>query len=168
MDRYASMKKHEIVLSVLADLSVPYEWTEHPAAYTMEDMERYGLTKAGMICKNLFLRDFKGKRHFLVVLAGSKKADLKLIASQIGSSALSFASEKRLSDILNLQTGEVTPLGIVNDREHTTEIVFDKELISVKRLGVHPNINTATLWISFDGLLTYINHFGNNIAYITI
>jgi len=162
------MRDLETVLSVLNKLEIPYELTEHPEAYTMEDMDRFGLTKDGLVCKNLFLRDFKGKRHFLVVMAGSKKADLKLIAAQIGSSALSFASEKRLAAVLGLKTGEVTPLGVVNDRERCAEVVFDRDLIGKERLGVHPNVNTATLWVSFDGLLAYVKHFGNSVGYIGV
>ena len=162
------MENREMVLATLDRLGIVYELTEHPAAYTIEDMEQFGVTHQGMVCKNLFLRDFKGKRHFLVIMPGNKRADLKRIAEQIGSSALSFASEKRLADVLGLTAGAVTPLGVINDREHKAEVVMDRDLAGAKRLGVHPNVNTATVWMSFDGLLAYVSHFGGKVTYISV
>lgn len=76
--------------------------------------------------KNLFLRDAKGKRHFLVVLDKDKRADLKALQEQLSCSKLSFASEERLKKHLGLSRGSVTPLGILNDAQGMVELVFDR------------------------------------------
>src|SRR5574344_1570780 len=109
------MDRKENILSKLDELNIPYEIINHPPVYTIEEMEDFNLNKKGHIVKNLFLKNSNGKKHYLVVLKGDKKADLKSIRSQINSTALSFASEERLEKHLGLLKGAVTPLGIIND-----------------------------------------------------
>ena len=118
--------------------------------------------------KNLFLCDHKGARHFLVVLPKDKQADMKSIGGQLGCSRLSFASEERLERYLKLLKGSVSPLGILNDADNCVEVVFDKDLIGSKRLGVHPNDNTATVWMSFDALHGIVKRNGNTVHFIEL
>ncbi len=158
----------EKALQVLDKLNIEYELVNHPAAFTVEDMDNMDMNRFGDGCKNLFLRDDKGRRHFLVVLAKDKTADLKNIQEQLGCSRLGFASEERLYKYLQLHKGEVTPLGIINDTEAAVEIVIDKDLIGKKKLGVHPNDNTASVWLSFDALKQVIEQNGNIIHYVTV
>lgn len=162
------MSAQEKVFERLNELNIKYEVMNHPAVYTIEEMDDLGITAKGDVCKNLFLRDEKGKRHFLVVLGKDKKADLKDIQKQLGSSKLSFASVERLDKYLKLEKGEVTPLGVINDVDAAVEVVFDNELIEKNRLGVHPNTNTATVWICFENLKKLIEQNGNEIKYLDI
>lgn len=162
------MSAKEKVFEKLNELNLKYEVMNHPAVFTIEEMDALSITEQGDVCKNLFLRDEKGKRHFLVVLDKDKKADLKDIQKQLGSTRLSFASAERLDKYLKLQKGEVTPLGVINDEEGSVEVVFDNDLIGKTKLGVHPNDNTATVWISFEDLKKVIDHNGNKIKYLNI
>ena len=114
------------------------------------------------------MKNSNGKKHYLVVLKGDKKADLKSIKSQINSTALSFASEERLEKYLGLSKGAVTPLGIINDEEHLVNIVLDEDLKKEEIIGVHPNVNTSTVFISYNDLITFINSIGNEIFYVNI
>ena len=68
---------------------------------------------------------------------------------------LSFASIEELKNILNLEQGSVTPLGIINDEKNMVTIVIDKELQG-KRLLVHPNTNKKTLSINYNDLIKFI------------
>jgi Ala-tRNA(Pro) deacylase len=158
----------EKVYQKLDELGINYEAMDHPAVYTMEEMDELGITSKGEVCKNLFLRDEKGRRHFLVVLQKDKTVDLKNIQGQIGSTRLSFGSEKRLDKYLKLEKGGVSPLGVINDEDASVEVVFDKDLMNKERLGVHPNTNTATVWISFKDLKSLIEKNGNDIMYVKI
>ena len=99
----------------LNKMNIKYEAVEHEPVHTMEDMDRLGLPAKGTLCKNLFLRDAKGKRHFLVTADENAKVDLKALARQLGTSSLSFASEERLEKYLKLKQGSVTPFGLIND-----------------------------------------------------
>lgn len=157
------------VLNILDSLRLSYEYEDHPAAYTMEEIEALQLTRPNeSIAKNLFLRDGNGKRHFLVLVAGDKTVDLKTLRQTIGSSRLSFASEERLMKYLKVTKGSVSPLGILNDEHLDVEVFIDEELRDSSCIGVHPNDNTATVWISMKDLEKVIRHHGNSLEYITI
>ena len=162
------MDKKEKVLKKLDELNIHYKLIDHPAVYTIDTMDELHLNKNGHIVKNLFLKNSNGKKHYLVVLKGDKKADLKSIKSQINSTALSFASEERLEKHLGLSKGAVTPLCIINDDEHLVNIVLDEDLKNEEILGVHPNVNTSTVFISYNDLIKFINSFGNEIFYVNI
>jgi Ala-tRNA(Pro) deacylase len=162
------MEKQQRVFEKLDELKIKYEVMNHPAVYTIEQMDELAITKLDDVCKNLFLRDYKGKRHFIVVLDKDKQADLKKMREQLGTTALSFASEERLQKYLQLSKGAVTPFGIINDTNCAVEVVFDKDLIGKKSLGFHPNENTATVWVSFDDIKEVIQQNGNKIAYVKV
>ena len=140
------------VYDALNKLNIKYEVVDHEPVHTMEDMDRLGLPAKGTLCKNLFLRDAKGKRHFLVTCDEKKKVDIKALARQIGASGLSFASEDRLEKYLKLQQGSVTPFGLMNDEYKAVEFFIDKDLTRCKSLGIHPLTNTATVFLSYKDL----------------
>ena len=140
------------VYDALDKQKIKYEVVEHEPVYTMEDMDRLGLPEKGTLCKNLFLRDAKGKRHFLVTCEESKKVDLKSLGRQLGAGNLSFASEDRLDKCMGVKQGGVTPFGLMNDTDHAVEFFIDKDLTRCKSLGIHPLENTATVFLSFKDL----------------
>ena len=126
----------EEVLKELDNMGIKYELVEHKPVYTIEDMNNLdsNIFKGAEICKNLFLRDQKGKRHFLVVLCSEKQADLSKIQETIFSSKLSFASPERLKKYLGLEPGHVSPMGLINDKEnmklsHRMEQVYVASII---------------------------------------
>lgn len=140
------------VYDSLNKLGIKYEVVEHEPVHTMEDMDRLGLPEKGTLCKNLFLRDAKGKRHFLITFDENAKVDLKSLGKQLGAGNLSFASEERLEKYLGLKQGSVSPFGLMNDIDHAVEFFIDKSLSKCKSLGIHPLENTATVFLSFKDL----------------
>ena len=143
----------------LDGMGISYEVEEHAPVFTIDEMRELGIK--GSVCKNLFLRDAKGRQHFLVVLPGDRQADLGALAAALGSSKLSFASEERLMKHLGLTKGSVTPLAVIQDPDHTVQVLLDESLTGMDRLGVHPLVNTATLWISGADLLRFLRSSGN-------
>ena len=164
------MEDREIrkVLDVLDNAGIRYRMVSHDPVYTIEEMERLHLDADAEIAKNLFLRDARGKRHFLVVLCSCKTVDLKELRGQLGTSALSFASEDRLKRFLGLEKGAVTPLGILNDEARAVEVLFDRDLAGLPSLGVHPNRNTATVFLAFSDLESLIRSHGNCVSFVAI
>ena len=163
------MGKQEKVYDKLDEMGIFYEVQEHPPVYTIDEMDELGIgDEKSVVVKNLFLRDNKGKRHFLVVLGKDKKADLKSLKEKIDSKPLSFASEERLGKYLGLTKGAVSPMGIINDVDQAVEVVMDEDLVDHPRLGVHPNENTATIWLAYSDLKRIIEENGNQIHYIKI
>lgn len=155
----------EEILQRLKELGIQYELIEHKAVFNMEEMDALGkdFFKGAVICKNLFLRDQKGKRHFLVTMKEEKQANLAEIAKSCLATKLSFASEERLKKYLNLTPGAVTPLAIINDEQKAVEVILDKDLFKEEKIGVHPGVNTATVIISPADLEKYIKANGNKL-----
>ncbi len=162
------MNNRENILERLKELSVDYELKEHPAVFTMDELDSLKLNENNEICKNLFLRDYKGKRHALVILRGDKHADLALIRDEIDSTKLSFASDERLLKYLDVKKGSVSLLGIINDTAGAVEVYLDEDLKKLPRLGFHPNDNTATLFLSFDDAVRYVESTSHEVHFIKV
>lgn len=159
----------EEVLNKLQELNIEYKEIEHVPVFTIEDIDNLGnIFEDAKICKNLFVRDQKGKRHFLIVMPEEKRAPLSEIAEKIGSTKLSFASNERLMKYLKLTPGSVTPLAIINDEENAVEVIFDEDLKKEKILGVHPCVNTSTVLITPSNLEKYVKELNNKLKYIKI
>jgi Ala-tRNA(Pro) deacylase len=156
------------VVARLRELSIAFERFEHPPVATVEEASQYWAPIDATHCKNLFLRNQKGNRNYLVVLVASKKADLRAVADQIGDGKLSFASPERLMTHLGLTPGSVSPFGLINDREHAVRVVLDRALTSAARLSFHPNINTATFVVSAADFARFLNACRNPVQYVSI
>lgn len=156
------------IFELLHRLNIEYTQIDHPAAFTMEEIEEYGITKHGHIPKNLVLRNVNGSRNMLVVVHGDKRADLRLIRSQLGTSKLSFGGDDRLQKYLNVEKGSVSPLGIVYDNENGLEVYFDSDLKAQETVGCHPNDNRATLFLKLRDLLKYVESTGHEIRFIEV
>ena len=162
------MSKRQIVFDKLDALEIQYELTEHPAVLTIEDIDELGLDPNGEVAKNLFLCDDKKQRFFLVTVEKSKKVNLNNLREVLGSRRLSFVSEERLGKMMGLDKGEVTPFGILNDMTGLIEVFLDKDFKDFKRIGVHPNDNTATVWIKPADLEKVILSCDTDFSYITL
>ena len=162
------MNSRENIFLKLNKLQIHFELVEHAPAFTMDEYNALGFNPNDEICKNLFLRDYKGARHMLVVLKGSKHADLQLIRGEVDSSKLSFASDERLAKFLDVKKGSVSPLGLINDATGTVEVYFDEDLKDAPRLGFHPNDNTATVFVSFADVQKYIESTGHTVQFVKV
>ena len=154
------------VTNKLNELGINYELDEHEAVFTIEAIINLGLNKRGMIPVNLFLRDANGKCHFLVIHDGEKHSDLKKLREQIVCSRLSFGSDERLMKHLGLTRGSVSPFGLINNEKHDVELVIDESIKGQKLLGFHPNINTATVWISCEDFMKFVKSCGNPVKFV--
>ncbi len=158
------MSAQQIVFDTLDRLGIEYRTITHEPVYTIDDMLRLKLDEHGEIPKNLFLRNASGKQHYLVLLQHEKSVNLKELRKQIGSSALSFASEDRLSRVLGLTRGAVTPFGILNDAEASVQLLLDEDLADSPSIGIHPNENTATVFLSCAAVRKVIEDHGNPVV----
>ena len=151
------------VYEVLDELGLAYTRHEHPPVYTVEEAEKYWDGIRGAHCKNLFLRNKKGKQHYMAILKHSKRMDLKNFESRINEDKLSFASEERLQRYLGLSAGAVSPFGLINDREKHVRIILDKELEGEELINFHPNVNTATITLAVKDFMKFLDWCGNEV-----
>ena len=144
------MNKNE-VYHYLNSRKIGYEVTEHKAVYSMDEISLVDLPYPEADAKNIFVRDDKKRNYYLITIKGNKKVNLKEFREKNNTRPLSFASETDLMDIMGLTPGSVTPLGILNDKECKVQFFIDKEFIySNSLIGVHPNDNTATVWLKTE------------------
>ena len=144
------------IYDVLDKLSISYEEITHDAVKTVKEAKEIVNMIDGVPVKNLFLTDNENS-YYLIMLEAHKRADLKKITRLVNKKHLSFASVNDLKDILKLDSGSVTPLGIINDRDNKVKIVIDKDLVK-KKILVHPNVNIKTISINFDDLIMFIKY----------
>ena len=150
----------------LAALGLPFTRHEHPPVATVAEAEQYWGGIDALHAKNLFLRDQKGLRHFLVVLGFTRRADLKAIGERFGAGKLGFASPQRLQTFLRLTPGAVSPFGLINDPAHLVEVAIDAAIRDAVRVAFHPNVNTATLVLSGADFKRYLAAVGHAVQWI--
>jgi len=154
------------VLDVLADLGIPYVRIEHPPVLTVEEAEECWKGLSGAHCKNLFLRNQRGSRHYLVVAEASRRIDLRDLARRIGEDRLSFGSPERLKKILGVEPGAVSPFGLIHDEGRRVFVLIEKSLRDSKDVIFHPNVNTASLSLAFADMERFLSRCGNTVDYI--
>ena len=152
------------IYQILEELNIKYKKHDHPPVFTCQEAEEVCKDFKKIGIKNLFLRDKKGKRFFLVIARSGKKIDLNKLAQFLQEKHLSFASEKNLKEILNLKTGSVSPFGLINDKEKKVKVVLDADLEKSAFLYFHPNENTATLEMKNEALEKFLNWAGNEVV----
>ena len=152
--------------ATLNDLGISYETFNHPPVFTAEEADVHWAPIRGTRVKNLFLRNKKGDRHYLVILEVSKQADLKRLVQIVGDDRLSFGSAERLMATLGLTPGSVSPFGLIHDSKHAVRVIIDDDLRRAERLIFHPNINTASLTISVADLEKFLATTGNTVRWI--
>jgi Ala-tRNA(Pro) deacylase len=160
--------RERAVVDRLAALDIPFERFEHPPVATVEEAEHHWTGIDAAHCKNLFLRNQKGNRHYLVIIAHTKRADLRAVANQIGDGKLSFGSPERLMKYLGVTPGAVSPMGLINDTDRQVRVYLDRDLKAAARISFHPNVNTSTLVVSIADFERFLASCGNAVGYISV
>ena len=156
------------VYEALEKLDISFTRHKHPPVFTVEQAEQHWQDITGAHCKNLFLRNKKGNRHYLVIFESSKKVDLKALNNRLGEDRLSFASSERLMRYLGLETGAVSPFGLINDAQNEAQVIIDQDLRKAESVNFHPNVNTATIGISFADFEKFLSWCGNSVRYLQL
>lgn len=162
------MNKQEIY-DYLKEKNIWHEITEHEAVYNMKELSQIDIPYPDGDAKNLFLRDDKKRNYYIITVKGYKRVNLKEFRQKNNTRSLSFASENDLMRVMNLIPGSVTPLGILNDKEIKVEVFIDEDFIeSPGLIGIHPNDNTATVWLKTKDLINVIKEHGNKVNIVQI
>lgn len=151
----------------LESQGISLEVNEHKAVFKMGELDSVKLLYPEWDAKNLFIRDDKKRHYYLISVKGDKRVDLKIFRKQLGLRPLSFASAEDLMAIMGLTPGSVTPLGILYDTECKVHFYIDSEFVG-NIIGVHPNDNTATIWLHADQLIQLIREHGNKVDIVEL
>ena len=144
----------------LEELNIPYEYYEHPPIPTIELAKIHKKNIDATHCKNLFLRNHKGNKHYFVVIEQSKDVNIRQLELKLKQGKLSFASDKRLKKYLNTKQGAVSPLGLIYDSEKNSHLFIDDELKDAEKLSFHPNVDDASIVLSYSDLIKLVESIG--------
>lgn len=168
--------RQEAVLDYLREHGIEFECYNHPEGKTIEEAKRWWRDDGSIHCKNIFLRNHKGNRHYLVCFHCDKDLDIhdmeRRLKERLQSQGLpscgklSFASAERMMRYLGLEPGSVSPFGLINDVESHVHLFLDACLQDAESLSFHPNDCRGTVVISRENFERYLTAVGNTYEYI--
>lgn len=156
------------VLKELDKLNIDYEIHEHPPTPTIEDAIKYWGKMDATHCKNLFFRNHKGDKHYLVIFEHQQQLAIKDLEKKLKQGKLSFASEKRMAKYLAIEPGSVSIFGLINDLDNHVYVFLDKKLLDSGSISFHPNNNTASLKISQYDFRKFLDETGNKYEFLNL
>jgi len=162
------MRGQKELYKLFEKLSIQFEYHEHPPLATIEDAKIHWKSYNSGRCKNIFFRNHKGDRHYLVILEHLRQLNIRDLEKRLKQGKLTFASDQRLKKYLGVEPGSVSPFGLINDSEKHVHLFIDEKLNEFDRLAFHPNINTASLVITKSDFLKFLAHTGNSFEFIQL
>lgn len=162
------MNGQQQVYDYLDNLGIHYDYYEHPEAPTIAEAAKYYRGENTTLCKNLFFRNHKGNRHYLVIMDARHQMDIHDIEHRLHQGKLSFASEERMMRYLGVRPGSVSLFTLINDKEHEVILFVDAHLREAEKVSFHPNLNTASLVISNADMMRFIESVGNAYEFVEL
>jgi Ala-tRNA(Pro) deacylase len=156
------------IYKFLDDHQIEYERHDHPPVFTVEDVNRLVPPLPAAKTKSLFLRDTKGLKHFLIIVRGEKRVNLKALPKILNCSKLRFGSPERLKKHLGVDPGSVSIFSAVNDMDKAVEIIIDTALWASDAFQFHPLVNTSTLVISRDNIKRFLDKTGHETQVLDV
>ncbi|MBM3403455.1 MAG: prolyl-tRNA synthetase associated domain-containing protein [Bacteroidetes bacterium] len=151
---------------VLEELNITFDYYEHPPAPTIEEAKKYWKDIQAAHCKNLFFRNHKGNRHYLVIFEHTHDLSIHDLEQRLKQGKLTFASPDRMRKYLGLTPGSVSPFCLIHDNNHEVQVFIDENLRKSATISFHPNINTASLVITFSDFLRFLEWTKNTYEFI--
>ena len=172
------MTREEIVLNFLNEHDIPFTVYHHPEGKTIEEAKRWGKDDGSVHCKNLFFRNHKGNKHYLVSFHCDHDLDIHVLEHRLKASLiaqglpscgkLSFASPERMMRYLGLEPGSVSPFGLINDAEHHVHLFLDEQLQNAPALSFDPNDCRGSVVIARADFERYLKAVGNTYEYLSL
>ena len=162
------MRGQQQVYDYLEQQGIGFDYYEHPEAPTIEIASQFYRGEGTVLCKNLFFRNHKGNKHYLVIMDARHNMDIHEIEHQLHQGKLSFASPERMMRYLGVKPGSVSLFTLVNDVNHEVILFVDRKLLDAPKVSFHPNDNTASLVISNSDMLKFIENIGNRYEFMDL
>ncbi len=168
MTEQATVENNQSVYDFLDSHSINYQRCDHAAVYTCEEADKLVPDLPGARTKNLFLRDRKGRRHFLLIVRPDQRVDLRALSTTLEIGRLSMASPARLKEHLGIDPGSVSFLALLHDRHNAVEVIFEQSVWTADHLLSHPMVNTSTLVLSLESVRQILETTGHKHHVINV
>ena len=153
---------------ILKELNFPFDYYGHPPAPTIEEARKYWKDIEATHCKNLFFRNHKGNRHYLVIIEHSRDLSIRDLEKRLKQGKLTFASDQRMYKYLGLMPGSVSPFGLINDTTKHVHLFLDENLENSRRISFHPCVNTASIVILYEDFKNFLKWTGNTFEFLKL
>lgn len=162
------MNGDPLLYQLLDELKITFDYHEHPPAPTIGEAMKYWKDIEAIHCKNLFFRNHKGNRHYLVILDHRRNLGVHELEQRLKQGKLTFASPERMQRFLGVKPGSVSPFGLIHDLEHHVHLFIDSQLRDARRISFHPCDNTASLVITWSDFLRFLNFMSNSYEFLDL
>jgi Ala-tRNA(Pro) deacylase len=162
------MRGDQKLYEVLSELEIKFDYYEHPPVPTVNEASKYWENIESTHCKNLFFRNHKGNKHYLVIIEYSQNLNIRDLEQRLRQGKISFASGERMNKYLGLEPGSVSIFGLIHDTMHHVHVFLDQNLKNSKKISFHPNLNTASIVIDFKDFERFLNWSGNSFEYLEL
>ncbi len=157
------------LMQFLDEHAIPYRRYEHPAVFTVAEVDALETKLPGAGNKNLFLHNEKKTRYLLLMTRDHKRVDLRAFGALVGiPKGLRFAPEEKLIELLGVNRGAVTVMGVINDTRRRVELYIDRDLWQAGGIHAHPLVNTATLVLTPAALEQFFALTGHNPVFLDV
>lgn len=157
-----------IVYEKLEELKIDFKYYESPRDFSDEDDGSFWKRIEATRCKNLFMRNHKGNRHFLIISDYYRDVDIRILEQKFKKGKISFASQQRIDKWIKGVPGAISVFNLFNDAENHVEVFIDETLKDKKTLTFLPNELNALIAISFDDFVKILNESGNYYEFLDL
>jgi len=156
------------LLSFFQEHNISYQYFEHLPIFTVEEWESLKQSLPGIQTKNLFLTDKRGQ-YRLVCVESSKRLQINQFRKLVGAKDMTFASPEEMKELLNLIPWSVSIFGLLSPLDKVgIHLFLDRELWEADLVGRHPNRNDATIVITHETLVTFLDTLNISVNIIEI
>ena len=156
------------IIRMLEEKGIPYSLIEHKRVFSIAELDEIDADEKDSIVKNIVLCDDKKKKSFfLLTVPPHMKVDIKALRTVLSSRPLSFLAEERLHALLKIGKGEATPFALLNDEGNLFSFILDSSLLD-KRIGIHPNDNSKTVFMNSLSLLEVLKEHGEKCLVLEV
>ncbi len=175
-------EKIQRTLAWLDAHEIQYEVYYHPPLFTIEEALAYWKEIDSTHCKNLFMRNHKGNRHYLISFECHKDLDIHSLEQMVHQGKLSFASPERMDRCLDVAPGSVCAFGLINDMDiaqtanpkelfengHRVKYFLDSDLRRAEKISFHPCDNRASVVLSNEMFMKFLAIWGGEYEWIDL
>ena len=158
----------DIVYSTLNKLDIPFEYYQSPEDFSSEDDIQFWKNINATRCKNLFMRNHKGDRHFLIISDFYKNIEIRILEQKLKKGKISFASQERIDKWIKGTIGAISIFSLLNDTQNHVEVFIDESLKDQLKLTFLPNELNALISISFENFIKILDYSGNKYEFLNL
>ena len=159
------------VYRFLDENDIDFELIRHEPLFTVADVEKVNAWPDGVHVKNLFVRDTRRDKYYLVLLTFEDRLDVKGYKDIVGwTRKIAFCGDDALQEYMGVTTGACSLFCMLEGKKHDVTLVVSRPIAEAgpdEKIMFHPNDNRATVIFTIDDMRKVIDAIGCDVIYVT-